>query len=268
MINFIRSAFGNEFLRKAANLSVFMAVGQGLALLNWSLITYVVSQSDVGEYFVLLSIVPPLALVSLLSYEFAIPNVPSGELVNLVFAIIAVLTGTCVLIVAVGMAIEYRFTVPLMMIVLGRGCGAIGEMLCTRQERIRLMSGMKIIQPALFTVLLIAFLFRGGTTLTTLVHGTAVLQSVVALVYFVLSLQKVAWKRVGVEDVLDQIKQHGKNPLLLMPSNLMNSLAFNLPVIVMGQYFGPIVAANYGLVLRCCFTPVTTIGGGNFSCFP
>jgi len=254
---------GGGFVVRAGTLSVASFASQVMAVSAILIATKLLAMAELGLYMVFLSHAAIIVTVNVLSYPMALPRLEDDALDAFVTGLLA-LVGAVSVIIFCGYAVcGYPFALALMLYTGGRGAIVVFEMLNLRQKFIRRIACARLMPGALFLSGLLWVYLSGTRNVTALiwVHTTAV--AVTAIAYGVVSLRSCRWAPGRWRRAARLMAQERKLALLNTPSDLCTAAAYHLPTVMMEHIFagGAALAAQYGLVLRFCFGPVTVLGG-------
>lgn len=250
----------SRFAFRAGSLALASLIAQALSALNLIIMARIFAQADIGIYTVFISYSSIIVTFNLLSYEFAIPNLSQKETTAVIYGLLLLLLLIFVCVFLGFKLAGYGYPSALAIHTTSMGLIRLSEMLNIRDSRFRPISIARIAPHSFFLLVLIMFWLTGYYRFDMVLWGYVTAFSAVALGYFSISgfrYMKNSWSMAGITDVL---KENKRNPLLVMPSVLFNNAAFNLPVILIERFFSAALAAQYGIVLRFCFAPVTMFG--------
>lgn len=248
-------------LKNVGLLTLATIAGQLLLALNLLLLAWLLSQEEVGVYSVFLSYAAILSTVSLLSYEVTLPNVMDEDLPAYVQALLALLAVVACL-VGVGFSMfGYRYSPLLAGQVLALGLIRLGEYVNVRGGRFGLIGVGRIAPHAAFLLLLAAFAgLVEHPKVDPVILGYVSVFVVVAASYAFVSLRNNVGAGVSWQRCARLLHARRRNPAFITPSELFNSMAYNLPVILIDRFFGAGIAAQYNIMLRFGFGPISILG--------
>ena len=262
MSGFLGSILGDKVLKASALMGVVAVAAQLVGVANWAALTYLFEdKEDLGLYVVLLSYVPMLQLAALLGYDLALPNIPDDDFPSLLLACLGILMVFCLGVYGVSEWLSYSLALPLSVLLLARGLGRIGEMVNTRLEHFSLMAAARGGRPLSIAVLLAICFFCGGIDILHFVVLVALVELLFSICYLLVSFRKVGFSKSSFPGAKSLLCDHASNPLVVMPSTMMNSMAYNLPTILIEKFMGGALAAQYGIVLKFCCAPLNLLGG-------
>lgn len=258
----LRSILGDKVLKTSALMAAAAVAAQLVGVGNWAALTYLFEdKEDLGLYVVLLSYVPMLQLAALLGYDLALPNIPDDDFPSLLLACLAILIVFCIGVYGISEWLGYSLALPLSVLLVARGFGRIGEMVNTRLEHFSLMAFARAARPFSIATLLAVCFLSGGIDILDFVACVALVELVFSIGYLLLSFRKVIFSKSSFAGARRLVRDHASNPLVVMPSTMMNSVAYNLPTILIEKFMGGALAAQYGIVLKFCCAPLNLLGG-------
>ena len=262
MRGLLRTVLGDKVLKTSALMAVAAVAAQLVGVANWAALTYLFeNKEDLGLYVVLLSYVPMLQLAALLGYDLALPNISDEDFPSLLLACIVILILVSFAVYGASEFFSYPFALPLGVLLIARGFGRIGEMVNTRLEQFTLMALARVARPFSIAVILVASFLVGGLGIRDFVIWVASGELIFSVFYMLISFRKVSFSRGSFSGARSLLRAHASNPLIVMPSTMMNSVAYNLPTILIEKFMGGALAAQYGIVLRFCCAPLNLLGG-------
>lgn len=258
----------SSLLRRLGTLTSGTVLAQGIQLLNFVALAKLYSMAEVGVYSVFAAIVGTLAPVALLGYEMLIPAVSDEDLGPFLKALLLLALPMALLLGLLAALLSYEYALAVGLWVAGAVVHRLAEMRNVRVNRFRWVAVARLAPPLMMAVLLVAVALGGVHDIDSLIVWQGGLTLVIGLLYAVLALpgNVLAAAYTGVR-MRATLRQSANAPLYLMPSNLLNLTAYNVPVLVIGQWFGPELAAQYAYVLRFGFGPVGLVGGTLYQVF-
>lgn len=251
----------SRLAHQAGFLTLATVVAQGLGALGLVAIVRFYPQADVGRYSVFLSYGTMASLITLLAYEFAIPNTQAEQTGALLAGMLGVLVVTTALI-ACGFAVAgYREAGMTALYAVSLGLGRMAEMCGIRGKKMRFVAGVRLLPPVFFLVALTGMRLAGWASSPSIMVPLTVGSFLISNLMMATAIS-VPYFRVGfhLNEAVGILLRFKKNALLIAPSDLLNSAAYYLPVIMIERAFGPALAAQYSVVLRFCFGPIAMLG--------
>jgi len=197
-----------------------------------------------------------------------IPGRSDEDLGPYLKAMLLLLLPMAVLLGLLAMLLSYGHAQAVGLWVAGTVIQRLAEMHNVRANRFRWISVARLAPPFMMALLLLAFVWLDVQGIDRLIDWQAGLTLVQGLAYASLTLPRtVLFTRHTMAMMGATLRKSVNAPLYLMPSNLLNLAAYNLPVLVIGHWFGPELAAQYAYVLRFGFGPVGLIGGTLYQVF-
>lgn len=258
----------SALLRRLGTLTSGTVLAQGVQLLNFVALAKLYTLADVGVYSVFAAIVGTLAPVVLLGYEMLIPAASDEDLGPFLKAQLLLLLPMALLLGLLALLLSYEYALAVGVWVAGAAVQRLAEMHNVRGNRFRWVAVARLAPPFMMAVLLAAFAGGGEYGIDRLIAWQAGLTLVLGLLYaaFTMPRNVLTAAHTGAR-MCATLRQSANAPLYLMPSNLLNLVAYNVPVLVIGHRFGPELAAQYAYVLRFGFGPVGLVGGTLYQVF-
>ena len=254
-----KTAFGAGVITLAAIFGQLISVGN-----IFFITTQLFSQDVFGIYSVFLSYLMIFSTLSLLSYEKAVPNLNQEELKDLFFGMLGILIITALVIFFItSYMFSYDFSYLLSIALISNGFFRMSGMINVRNKSIRQLIFPRI-APHLFVSLGLIYLYISteyNRTVEDLILVYIIANIITTLLYFQITKSFDFFKKkFSYSKSKNILFQEIKFFFLITPSNILNRLSYNLPVILIEKYFGAGMAGQYSLVLRLGFSPLVTIG--------
>lgn len=246
----------SRFLAKVSGLTAATLVSQALGAVTLVMLTRSLSEPDVGTYQVYLSYSAVVASVCLLSYPSVLPHLDESDYRRLTTALALVVGPVGATAGLAFGAFGYPFAIAIGAQVVAGGLASIGDMANIRRQRVGAIGYFRIGLAVSNMVWVAALRVRGALSLSIVLHGQVAIVLVLSLVYAALAAAD-AIARLPRPHEIRRILLAKKNcALFYAPSELLGSLTFNLPTLLIERYFGAALAGHYGVVLRFCGAPV------------
>lgn len=249
-------------LRRLSGLSVATGLAQGIQMVSLLALAKLYPLPEVGEYVVLFALVGTLAPITLLCFESLIPTVKEDDLVVYLQAVFLISIPSILLVYACSHISSYAHATSLTVWVAGVVLHRFAEMQSIRSNRYLLISAFRIFSAAGIGGIILTLHMTGTSKIELLIRLQAWAVLTVSVGYIVAATPPYVfriscdWRRFW-----NALKLSANAPKFLVLANLLNLAAFNLPVLVLQGWFGAVVAAQYGYVLRFGFGPVALLGG-------
>lgn len=266
-IGWIQRFRGSTLLRRMGALTTGTVVAQAIQLVNLVVLAKVYPLSEVGIYSVFFAVVGTLTSVAVLGYEMLIPAVPEEELRPFVKSLALLPIPTAAIMAAIALQAGYQHWAAAALWIAGAAIQRLGEMYNVRTNRFRRVASARLLPALLMTGVLATFILLDGR-IDAMIGWQSGLVFLLGVIYtaFSLPLRQLAthdsWRAMA-----NTLRNASSAPLYLMPSNVLNLVAYNVPVVVIGKWFGSDLAAQYAYVLRFGFGPVSLIGGTLYQVF-
>ena len=257
-----KSLLASKFAVESGGLMVGSALAQAIGIATVSVMARVFTQDDIGVFYVLVSYTAVIGTFSLLSYHLALPSADDSIVGGLFYGMLFILVSASLLVLVLFFVTGYSFPIPVALLTFSGGLVILSESLNLRDRRIKLMTLVRI----LFTLpwlgfLLFVLFFLQKPNAQHLIWGNVFVNLIYSFIYAGISFGSYIRLYPGIKNTWYCLKSKAKNPLLLTPGDVLNSLTYNLPVILMEKYFGASFAASYGIILRFFSQPISLIGG-------
>jgi O-antigen/teichoic acid export membrane protein len=258
----------SALLRRVGALTSGTVLGQGVQLLNFVALAKLYTLTEIGVYSVFAAIVGTLASVAVLGYEMLVPAVSDEDLAPFLQALLLLLLPMALVLGLMTALLSYGHAVAVGLWVAGAMVQRLAEMYNVRNNRFRWVAVARLAPPLTMAVLMAAYAWLGVHDINRLIAWQAALTLVQGLLYAALALPStVLLTRYAIARMGQTLHKSVNAPRYLMPSNLLNLVAYNVPVLVIGHRFGPEFAAQYAYVLRFGFGPVGLVGGTLYQVF-
>lgn len=258
----------SALLRRLGALTSGTVLAQGIQLLNFVVLAKIYTLTDVGLYSVFSAIVGTLAPVAVLGYEMLIPAASDEDLGPFLKALLLLLLPMALLLGLLAALLSYGHALAVGLWVAGAMVLRLAEMYNVRNNRFRWVAAARMAPPLLMVVLLATFVGAGVQDIDRLITWQSGLTLVLGLLYAAFTFPRnLLTAAHTVVQMRVTLRKSANAPLYLMPSNLLNLVAYNLPVLVIGHSFGSELAAQYAYVLRFGFGPVGLVGGTLYQVF-
>ncbi|AKU98795.1 O-antigen flippase Wzx [Labilithrix luteola] len=255
-----RELRGSRFAARVTGLGGASVVSQCFGAVALFLMTRALSPSQVGQYQLFLATSALVASVSLLSYHSVLPHLEEAGYRTLTKALLV--WNVFVGLVTASVLLLLRVPLPMAIgaQVLAAGFTSIAEMSNIRAQKTSRIAFARLALSIsnLAWVALSCFAFR-VPSLERLVYGQVALALVTGVVYAALTLRGALGGRLHWRELRPIIVLKRNCAFYYAPSELLGSMTFNLPTILIERYFGLALAGQFGVVLRFCGAPVTIL---------
>jgi len=264
------------FASNVATLSSGTALGQLSVILAAPVLSRLFAPEDFGQLQFILSLALILGAFSTLRFELALPLAKNNRDAThiLVLAIsLAFIFGCLVLLIIVidppfiHLAYESLkvksliFFIPLILIL--EANNSTFSFWYTRTKNFKVSSIGKSLLGMGTAAAQIGIAFSGFVSGLGLLLGFVAGQMVSAAWYifrFITSNDSSSLKSVTLSRVIDQAKEHKKFPLYSSWNVVLNTLARNLPPLLLVSYFSLVEAGYYAIGIRLLNIPLNTLG--------
>lgn len=249
-----------DFSKKVSVLFVANIVTHIITLINLTLIARVFTLDTVGEYSVMLSYLSIVGNYCILSYNIAIQNSKDKQLPYYVTGSVFVVLITSVFTYIALATLDVNFTIIICILMFLAGLNLISDSINIRDGEMYKIALRKILNPFMQLIFYVScyFLIEDQLDVNYLLAGIMVAY----ITTVVLFSQKIIAHfniKLGVRNLFDVMKARLTKSSLLSVSDLLNTLAYNLPTILIDKYFGAVYAGFYSIVIKICSIPITLI---------
>jgi O-antigen/teichoic acid export membrane protein len=258
----------STLLQRIGALMTGTVIAQAIQLFNLVILAKFYPLSDVGTYSMFFAIASTLAPAAMLGYEMLIPAVPDDEIRPYLKAIGLLPLPMALLAAAAAFLAGYGHWAAIASWISGAAIQRLGEMYNVRRNRFRHVASARLLQALLMSGVLAGFILSQRRDIDEMIAVQASLVFVLGVSYAAFSLplselaESCSWAAMA-----KTLRNAANAPLFLLPSNFLNLIAYNVPVVVIGKWFGADLAAQYAYVLRFGFGPVSLIGGTLYQVF-
>jgi O-antigen/teichoic acid export membrane protein len=261
MIEQIKSLASSKFVTKVGYLGASSFVSQIINLFVLIIMARFFTQNDIGMYSVFLAYASIFTTITILSYQYSLPNLNDQKARDLTYGIFIIIVCTSSIISVGSLIVDYKYALELFVIMVASSIILLTDMLNIRDQRIIFLAFKKIISASLhIALLLVVVITEFNREISTLIWTIVLSNLLVAILYSFSSLRRYLFPLPKLTDIYAVLIKEKNNPIYLAPSNLMGILSYNLPVILIEKFFGASMAAQYSIVLKFCVAPVSLIG--------
>ena len=272
--NFINKIFSGDFSKGVFLIAGGTAFAQTLNALFYPIITRVYSPDEYGILTLYISLLSVISVVGALKYEWAIPIVDNDEkainIIMLCIFIILILSlllwgfltlfgiSFLTVIKSEGL-IKYHSLIPIGTLLLG--LYSIFSQWAFRNKDLKILSKTKLIQSFIQNIIQTSLgYFKIGPI--GLIIGFIAGQSagISTLGRVIINRKKELGKIIRIEEMLLCSKRYIHFPLYSTPSQLLNMLGLQIPILFLNSIYGTEVVGYYGLANSIVNIPMTLIG--------
>lgn len=246
----MRSTGTGSLLRQTLGLTGATVLAQALGAVSLLVQVRSLSAEDIGHLQTFTSLAAIVGSVGLLSYPSVLPHLPDRDAADLSAALL--MLAVIAALVAVPVALYLGIPLPPAMAIQILASCVLGmsDALNLRFGRLDRIATSRIAAGAAVLAWNVLIWQLGSAALDPILWGQSTLSVLVALGFAIPALRMArvhdaTW--AGARDVL--VKKRG-SPMYLAPSELLGSLAFNLPTLLIEHWFGAVRAGQFGVVTR------------------
>lgn len=256
--------FAGTFSKTAGVLGISNGLAQMIGLATLIVLDRVTSQQTIGQFAEFVAITSMLLPAGLLSLHLALPGTSHERMAHMGAAMIPIGTLTALCAGAVAFVINYEFWLQLGLMIMVSNWAQLADQMNINTLLFRGMLINRILSRIIFILLLPAWfaLTCDGIPAETVINLYVLASGTCGAVYFCLSMRlTIMSQSISVRDAWNELRTLADYPLYVAPSQIINSAAHNIPVILIAHYFGPTIAAQYSITLRFCFAPIQLLAG-------
>lgn len=248
----------SSFFRASSALFASSILANLISLAGFILLSKYYDIDTLGTLFTLTATISIVNIVIVLGYQQAIPLMKDKE-------VSAFFVG-----LACALSFLYAATFPLWMLLeswlflssfvyLGV-LSMVSEMIFVRdQQTIRIVLARVLFPIILYTLSIIGF-YLYGDDLNALMNFQ-IMALFLRMFFFYRSVFKSYFKKVRFLNFIAVLRKYKRFPRYIGPGIIFSTVAYQLPIVVAGTFFSPVVAAEYNMAFRLAFSPVQMLGG-------
>ncbi len=259
--------------RKVSILLSGSVIAQGLPLLAAPLLARLYAPDSFGEFGLYLAVASILASIANLKYDHAILLAKNGVAAFHVLVICTISTATIatllylVIILAPDEWLGYRWFsinrkhalwLPASFILASLSQALISILF--RGEQFGAVAKVRVSQAVMTTCLTLLFGFLMPTGTALIVSSIAGQALVVITLLLLRDSSQPFFTSLRVSLLVRYIKRHHRFPIFTVPSDLLNALGANLPILFIGSIYGMTTAGAYMLAQRMLGIPLMLVG--------
>jgi lipopolysaccharide exporter len=270
----------SHFLSDVLILVTGTSIAQIIIIIASPIITRLYSPEAFGVFALVISITSIIGVLASMRYEYAIMLPDSDEdAANLAVGcilLVCLISGLCIPVIWFGQNIIitylnaqelglYLWLVPI--IVFFSGIFTVLSYWNTRSRNFRRLSNAQVSQSVASTGTQIGAGYAGYTS-----GGSLIAASIIGLGVATTMLWGQIWrdnktllkKFIGWEKIIQGFDRYKNFPKYSTLSSLLNTLSWQLPVLLLGAFFSPIISGYYALGMRTLQFPMNFIGNALF----
>lgn len=248
-----------EFIENVSKVAFGNLIGQVLSLISITLLTRIFDKAEIGTYYVFLSYVAIIGIVSLFSYHVLLPGADDRTTKILTNGMLIILIFVAILSSLFFKAAGYTYYIYIGFMITAGALNQLSTMLNLRNQKFKIMVFERIISPTVNITLFLYLWQVNVKTASSIIWGTSIFAFVISIIYFLISGFEYLRPLCKFKDIKEVLLKNFKNPLLLTPGDLLNTFSYNLPTLIIEKYFGIEWVAQYNIVLKFCNAPMTLI---------
>lgn len=256
--------FSGTFTQTAGILGASNIIAQIIGLASIIILDRVTAQQSIGIYIEFIAITTVLLPIGLLSLHLAIPGMSPYRTAQMAVALTFIGTGTALLTGIASYLVNYTFWLELTVIVFVGNCTQLADQINLNKVAFKGMLLNRIIGRATFVALLPLWtiITSGYISAEWIIHLYVATTGIFGILYFLVTARSIMKShQISALETWRETIKLTDYPIYVAPSQILNALAHNIPVILISGYFGPVAAAQYGITLRFCFSPIQLLAG-------
>ncbi len=273
-IEYLQRYKANAFFRNIALVLSGNATAKLIGIITAPIITRLYTPEDYGAFSVFASVIAILGSVATLRYSVAIPlpreEKESDDILKLSFVIsflISLIISLAILIsgsfIAEKLAIDaikpYLWFIPFAFFGIGLYNGLTNW--AVRHKRFRLITRTKVTQGISSAGIKIGLGFLGIKPMGLIIGAMAQeLAGITSLLLKLIKEKPAFFKHFNLKDIVEVAKRYKRFPLIQTWSQFLLALGAQLPVLLMGSFYGATAAGIYGLAHNIINMPMNLIG--------
>lgn len=270
--NLIKKALSTPIFLNTLKMSSSNVVMYLLPLLVTPILSRLYSPEDFGEWGVFSSFIAIVTLAIFVGLENAIVKVETEKLGNLIKVCIICsvsLVTVTTLIFLLGhergwsFFCDFPYTQLLIAYFIAYIPYTIGYNLCNRFSKYTSLSLNNILQGGCQAFFRIVIALIGITTFNGLILGTTIALYISAffLMFSVKTCKvRTEQEKFNITSIRQLIIEYKKFPLYDAPSSILSFAAFNLPTIILAEYFNKASIGCFSIILQLLLLPMSLIG--------
>ena len=247
----------NYFIKKAAFLFSGLLVANIIGLVGFFIIAKIYSVTILGEYYMFIAIASILNVFLTLGYSHSIPILKDDELKDMFFSIIIISILVLILISPL-IYFFYDFALLLLVFSLSQVFSSLSQQVFIKDQLIKKLNLINIGNSTSNMCFTVGSFYLFGDNLFYLILMTTLSAAFVNLiVYFIyLKYHGFFYSR---SFKLDLLKKYIKFVKFIGPGLILHTIAYQIPILVAGNFFSPAVAAYYNMAFKLVYLPATLI---------
>lgn len=264
--------FQSEFTRNFLTLFTGTAIAQIIPILISPILSRLYTPDEIGAYSLFYTIASILSIFTLGRYYSAIV-LPKNDkeafslfqlcilltfLFSLFFVIIILFAGQMIMPLLGKDIVSSKWTLfYILLMMLSYNIYVSYDSWLNRFKSYKVMTTNKVTQVSICSFVQVAFGFCGGNTLM-LGRILGQLGSILIFYFNVKKLRNV-YAITNLKDIYSAAKKYVEFPLYSMPNNLLNTISFNLPILLFGYFFDMTTTGYFSWSTLIILSPMSMI---------
>ena len=265
------------FWRRVFTVASGTAIAQLILLGILPILTRSIGKEVIGEYFYGISIATIFVVLANFRLDMAIfLEDKHNKVIEILRAsfLIGVIVSFIVFFVSIFLRSinilenNFIFWLAVSSIIFSLGITSVLQSIYIQNLQYNKLSFTKIMQSLLisFSLLISIKIFPLGNALL-IFHAVGMLLSLLLLFTLLPNFKEIKLLKFNFLEFKEVLVKYKKFPLISMPAALINNLAIQLPVIIIGFKFGVGAVAIYALMMRVMLAPISLMAGSILSVF-
>lgn len=248
----------SEFFRSSGILFLSSIASNIIALSGFLIMAKIYSADTLGQLYVFTAATGIITMFVLIGYQQAIPLMSDSDLGS------AIRVGIPIAVVVTALTVPFLFFLDYWYlfapIVLFSLIIQIGEMVLVRDRCTKQIALYRIVAPIILYIASIVCFYVYGDRIMPLLFAQITGTVIASWMYWNYAISRY-FRDGNVRHGLEVLKKYVRFPKFIGPGMVFHSIAYNLPVIIAGQYFTMTTAATYNMAFKLTFLPMQMLGG-------
>ncbi len=243
----------SKFVKDSGLLVFSSIIAQALQLITVFIAARIISQSDLGDYTIFLSNVAIMASIGILQYEISLVNLDESKLSVGIFSSVIILFLLSSLYGTIFYLFGYDFSLYLSLYIFFSLFINMMILLLTRYKHFKLMFSLHLSSAFFMPIfMIICFIFNLQINISDLLLFQVCVVVVSSIAYGYLTLKFVNFMLPNnlLQNIQMFLSDKKDFALISAPGNFINSVAYNIPVILIGNFFGKEMSAQFFMAIR------------------
>lgn len=255
----IKSLLKNDFAKKTTSLFSGSLAASLISLLSFFIIAKLYSVDVLGEYYMFVAVVTILNMVSTFGYLQTMPLLKDSELRDMYFSI-----GFLAFIILIVVSPALVFYIEHWLLLIFNSylvvVFSLNEQLFIRDQKIKELNTARISRTVINMIFLISSFYIFGDDLLCMIIMNVIAILVTNIFIYIYFIKNYSLFKMVKFD-FSVLKEYLKFPRFIGPGMIFHTLAYQVPILVAGNFFSPAIAAYYNMAYKLVYTPASLISG-------